>query len=258
MTATPARLGFDDTIKRVVNDDGTVHFEMMVKQRWFRTVGPPISEEAAYAIVGRATRVWKVREIVDGKLKDEEWVLKDCWIFHDAATEKAIQDGIFAELSEDEREEARKYFLTYEEDDVIEHKDELELTPVADGEDQSFTNPIRAHRNTQASGSSSRQASRDAAASTSRPVPPAPVKLNHTKRKNSREVKREVCLSVYELSDFKSLCLCLFGIVMGKPCFFLFAFMRFMLNCSTFIHAQSWIRPSRRERRQLSLLRGLW
>lgn len=187
---------------------------MKVKGIWYQTVGPPISEEAAYAIVGSATRVWKVREMLsDGSLGEHDRVLKDYWIFKDSSTEREIQAAIFAELSEADLEEAKRHFLTFIDEEVITHHDRLELLRAADSEGAQFTNPAREHR---ASGSSSRQASRDAAVT--RPEPPAPVELEHVPRKNVRAIVQEVCLSVYELADFKSLCLCLLGVSIGMAC----------------------------------------
>ena len=69
----------------------------------FQTVGNPVSETAAYGIVTRATRVWRVQQVVLDEKGDpkqgaggsavlfpETLVLKDTWLNDDARLESEI------------------------------------------------------------------------------------------------------------------------------------------------------------------------
>ena len=186
----------------------------------FQTIGDPLSEESAYRIVSRATRVWTVRQVAlddegnpelddDGNaiLSKETYALKDVWLYADARMEKDIQDDIFAKLG-DKAGEARPYFLTIMHDSVTRTGcGEDDMTPICPPEQASLAAWTPPDQNLHCSSSAFE------------PCKAAGPQLDWA-RKHVRTVFKELCKSVYELPDFRSLVECLLGCVKGM--FFIF------------------------------------
>lgn len=238
-------LGYDVTVRRVptLTDDNRVRYDYQYsvkdettgRNKVFQTVGDPISEESAYRIVSRATRVWMVREANlddkgnpelgdDGRaiLGEETYALKDVWLYADACMEKGIQDDIFSKLG-DKADEARPYFLTIMHDGVTTTGDgKDDITPICPSEHRSTATwtspdkPLNCH-------SSSTFDLRGDVTVDSKPVEPQTStwggrhagSRNHCARKHVRTVFKERCRSVFELSDFRSFVECLLGCAKG-------------------------------------------
>jgi hypothetical protein len=212
MFGSKEKLGFDPNIRSVHVEENGVHkiaFEYTVKNTIYRTVDDPISEEAAYRIVGRATRVWKVQEVVNDEPEGPRYVLKDAWLYEDSPLEGKIQEKIFANLSEDEQTEAKKYFLT------IKAEERLAKTPVV----PSFSNSewVQETGSTVSSSQLLRpKGVNDQEKRGSRYASATPQQVTkHTPRDRTFTVFLEVCQSVYELKDFKSLFQCFIGVING-------------------------------------------
>ncbi|KAH7868680.1 uncharacterized protein C8R40DRAFT_1260346, partial [Lentinula edodes] len=88
-------IGFDPTVHRIsVGGEDCYCYE--IGKSFFLTVGSPLSEEAAYRMVGRATRVWVVVTLFadsNGDIEvggsrfrrgDARRVLKDVWLYDEA------------------------------------------------------------------------------------------------------------------------------------------------------------------------------
>ena len=126
--AEPAQLGYDPTVERQQSQDNTIDYIYTVDGTSYRTEGSPMSEDTAYSITSRATRVWRVREIlgiVDGTetLSDDVYVLKDCWLYSDAKLQSEILEEIYGRLRIiDERQktnhaqDAKPYFMDFKKD----------------------------------------------------------------------------------------------------------------------------------------------
>lgn len=133
--ATPEELGYDPTVIRcyVKGEAG----ENLIGYRFsldsgnqYETVSS-LSSFRSRRILGRATRVWKVRRIKpepesapDGQ--EKYYALKDTWLYHDAQSEAQIQADIFSkvntinEIPRDEYEDDfKKYFMTIVEEEIV-------------------------------------------------------------------------------------------------------------------------------------------
>ncbi|KAG6915564.1 hypothetical protein DXG01_010969 [Tephrocybe rancida] len=235
-SATAEQLGYDPTIIRHLVDslggNKLISYEYIVEGKSYLTEGNPISESVAYHLVSRATRVWEAREILSGKgkkplkLSDSCYVLKDAWQYSDRRLERDIQKDIFKELKDIDDEgntnhttEAKNYFMT------IMHDWHVESNGISD---TSFELPI-GHQNTSLTGieqelaktlaAGSQRSSMSARDSThySHFAPnftPRPDVKHHT-CSHVRTVYAEVCYSMYELSDYKTVFLALKDIVTG-------------------------------------------
>ena len=121
--AEPAQLGYDPTVERQQSQDNTIDYIYTVDGTSYRTEGSPMSEDTAYSITSRATRVWRVREIlgiVDGieTLSNNIYILKDCWLYSDAKLQSEILEEIYSCLSEidncqktNHAQDAKPYFI---------------------------------------------------------------------------------------------------------------------------------------------------
>jgi hypothetical protein len=71
--ANDAELGWDPTIQRVIDEKEDTQYRFMVGRRrtWYQSVGC-LSNTRTNAIVGRATRVWKVIKLVSTDSVDQE------------------------------------------------------------------------------------------------------------------------------------------------------------------------------------------
>lgn len=274
---TPDELGFDPTVGRThtVNSGKTRYdFYYLVKNtvtgkdEIFRTIGDPISEENAYRIVSRATRVWEVRKVLcdhegnvktdtEGKpiLGEDVYVLKDVWLYCDAQLESEIQNDIFSKLPPNERKDARQYFLEIMHDTVVKCGEKMEaddVTPICTVNNRrttTWTDPTRElvpH-------SSSRNQLRGDQRADAKPQPPKTsshvdrIAHNYSARKHVRTVFKERCKSVFELEDFKSLLQCLLGCIRGVSVHF-FVHSPIDLVVSPEVHEDCRLCSSRRQR----------
>ncbi|KAJ3575710.1 hypothetical protein NP233_g915 [Leucocoprinus birnbaumii] len=104
--ATQAEMGFDPTVWRVVEANGTIRYVYQVQGRFFLTQGDAIFCPRVLCISGRRTRVWRVIEIewnadnASWKPINEgaEYALKDVWLDEGSDTEGDILDKIFRRL----------------------------------------------------------------------------------------------------------------------------------------------------------------
>ncbi|KAG6915562.1 hypothetical protein DXG01_010967 [Tephrocybe rancida] len=234
-SATAEQLGYDPTIIRHLVDSlkgkKLISYEYTVEGKSYLTEGNPISESAAYHLISRATRVWEAREISGKgekplKLSNSCYVLKDAWQYSDRRLEQDIQKDIFKELKDIDDEgntnhatEAKNYFMT------IMHDWRVESNGISD---TSFELPT-GHQNTsftcierklaktlaadsQRSSMSARDSTRHShSTQNSTPHPD----LKHHTHSHVRTVYAEVCYSMYELSDYKTVFLTLKDIVTG-------------------------------------------
>ena len=232
----------------------------------FQTVGNPVSETAAYGIVTRATRVWRVQQVVldekgdpkqdaggNAALFPETLVLKDAWLNDDARLESEIQQDIFSRLGTSAGD-ARRYFLDIEHCNVVKRADSKpDLTPICSKGQRktskwtpgsSYITPL----------SASTHKLRQSTLSPSKHPPPdkaSPPTLRA--RKHIRVVFKENCRSVFELNSFESFIQCILDCVKGT-----FVVLRICSRPHTVtsarLHANGWLRSSRRQRRQLLVL----
>lgn len=84
MYAEPHHLGFDPTMTRLENGDGTAQYDIMVRtdtgeELVYRTIELLSTPDVAYT-VGRGTRVWKAIKTEHGHITGEPVALKDCWV----------------------------------------------------------------------------------------------------------------------------------------------------------------------------------
>ncbi|KAJ6477386.1 hypothetical protein C8R47DRAFT_1323354 [Mycena vitilis] len=219
--ATPTELGYDLSIERLTIPNAgkdVIAYQYKVDDAYYLTQGHPLSEDAAYRMVSRATRVWKVKKMVMGangwtnELEDKEYVLKDVWLYEDALLECEIKQAIFDALKQKDNTEktthatdAEPYFMTYAHDWKVrsEHLPSGDRTPSLP-EDWKSTQFSRQHqRLTTPNSSAQRVATRDPL---SRPEvsASAAVPLQHHARIHVRTVFEEVCQTLYEITDYKT------------------------------------------------------
>ena len=108
--ATKEELGWDPTISPFVGDDGCRAYRINVDDETYETEqGLSDSDDA---LIGQATRVWRVRHVSSGELA----VLKDVWVEDDRDMEHEIREAILrdigAKYGEGVREEAKSHLLT--------------------------------------------------------------------------------------------------------------------------------------------------
>lgn len=212
--ATATELGYDPTVKR---HDGT-SYEYQVRGSFYITQGPPISEDANSHIVSRAARVWLVKRmerLADGtcELSEENYVLKDVWLYSDAKLESEIRDDIFERLRQvdtdnngetNHAEEAKDYFMNFEDDSSW----RVMLPGQPDIIDISTDIP---------------QDARQTAFIGYKPAPARSGSQNTStldvsalkSRMHVRTVFTEVCQTVYEIRDIRTLLRCLIDIIQG-------------------------------------------
>ncbi|KAJ1309334.1 hypothetical protein OPQ81_006114 [Rhizoctonia solani] len=97
MVATRVDLGYDPNMQTVVSNDEnsepsydiTIHNPDNGETNTYRTVGI-LSDVGADSMVGRGTRVWRVRQLVDGRLLGPEYALKDVWVHEDRVAEHEL------------------------------------------------------------------------------------------------------------------------------------------------------------------------
>ncbi|KAF5374406.1 hypothetical protein D9757_011827 [Collybiopsis confluens] len=198
-------MGFDPTMHRVLVENQT-RFVYEVGGKSYITVGQPLSEEAAYRLVGRATVRTTIVE-VGGKafgIGSKKRVLKDVWLYEDALLEKDIQEEILARLNDSDRKTLENHFLTFDKEEVVtfEGKERYTLKS-GNAKSADWHNDSYSHRNSGIS------ASRGTRENPKRQEPEhARVTHAHTRRKHVRSVAKEMCLSLYELTNFGDALIC--------------------------------------------------
>ncbi|KAG6822857.1 hypothetical protein H0H92_012344, partial [Tricholoma furcatifolium] len=186
--ATPAELGFDPTVKR-------------------RRLPALLSSSFAVFIrtSSRATRVWIVRKVTSPSdavdtLSEACYVLKDAWIDDDAPLQKTIQQDIFANLVQ-AKENGDKDLQDVSEDDYRQHFMNIVsdwVVTFGDGtRDLRFKLP-----NTDDDSDNSDNAS--ISSSTENDYSP--------RRKHVRTIFAEVCQTIFEVRDVRSMILTLQGV----------------------------------------------
>jgi len=258
--SSPQDLGFDPTVRRYIKrvpkgvdppSSGAssyryeIAYRYQVGQKFFLTEGPPISEEAAYWVASRATRVWRVREMFFPNPGDETVytlgdlkALKDAYLFDDAVLEKDIRNQIMKSLegvAEVNIEDAARYFMDYELDEVVRLPSENEkwveddLTSCTDANKRAFYTPDSNGRalntlpESQRTSTSQRDSNRptptDSQASASggqtKPAETYWDNLQYHRRKHVRTVFSQVCQSIYELDNWTTLMRCMGDLTKG-------------------------------------------
>jgi hypothetical protein len=104
----------------VVSDGNTpLCWEFTVEGSTYRTVGPPLACATTYYPSSRARRVFKVHPVVDGKVLDITYVVKDYHPWDAVPGEKLLQDRILNSLNDKDATEARKYCMTIKHDECV-------------------------------------------------------------------------------------------------------------------------------------------
>ncbi|KAJ6511347.1 hypothetical protein C8R47DRAFT_731241 [Mycena vitilis] len=217
--STPAELGFDPTVTRCAVQRGKktfIAYQYRVKDDYYQTEGHPLSEDAAYRMVSRATRVWKVKKMImagggwTGELEDKEYVLKDVWLYDDARLERDIQEAIFAALEAKDKNattthatDAKQYFMTIIEDWKVtsDSREDRSAAAPDDCNPARFTNTAQALQipNPAALRTPSHELGRLSLSETI-----AKPTLKHQPRIHVRTVFDEMCQTLYEISDYKT------------------------------------------------------
>lgn len=198
--------------------DGELRYCYQVGDKYYLTIGPPLSEEAAYRMVGRATRVWVVISLLphtdgDVEVRGQKFrrlsarcVLKDVWLYEEALFETQIQKRILDELGGSRERELKRHFLTFITEEVVTFQGKERWTlrcKDGDWEQADWHENSYFHRN---SGASSSRATRE--------NPPrleterTRIPRAHTRRKHVRSVVKEECKSLYQLTDFRDALSC--------------------------------------------------
>lgn len=188
-------------------------------------------------------------------LHSETRALKDVWLYDDARLETEIQQDIFSKLG-GSAEEARPYFLDILHCDVVKCAgNQPDITPICQearrraSEWAPRSRPSTPH-------SASTHKLRRSTSSPSKHMPPNNP-ISPRARKHVRMVFKEDCQSVFELNDFQSFIKCILDCVKG-----IFVVLRFRSRphtvTSAWLHAESRLPSSRRQRRQLFVLPNYW
>ncbi|KAK7680258.1 hypothetical protein QCA50_016767 [Cerrena zonata] len=122
--ATKVELGFDPSIERI-KVDNEIKYNIRCGGKWYRVLDT-LEDFKAARVLGRATRVWRVREIEDGStLVGDVLVMKDVWINESARSEKEILDDIILkvntvhDIGQIEPDFASKYFIQIKQDERV-------------------------------------------------------------------------------------------------------------------------------------------
>jgi len=274
-------LGFDPTVRRREVEDGgrtVIAYQYQVEDRFFLTQGNPISEDAAYFINSRSTRVWAARELFSlprsehFNLSEEVYVVKDTYLFEDTELEQDIQRKIFAKLRElDDTnasegnatqyyKEAKPYFLEILMDSVVDLScgsgdPRLDVTPDVLTVSAVFTG--RSPYSFPKLMEGSQRVSQRDVEKNFKHDPPPPNSTGSHRRKHIRTVFKECCQSVYELTDAKVFVQCLRDATKGEQILPFFLIDPTLINRSH-VSSISWICPQRHKRWKLSLAWIFW
>ncbi|KAJ4472440.1 hypothetical protein C8J55DRAFT_491120 [Lentinula edodes] len=172
-------IGFDPTMPNIsVGGEDCSCYE--IGNSFFLTVGSPLSE-AAYDMVGRATRVWVVVGLFPDRNGDIDVggrrfrrgvtrrVLKDVWLYDKAHCEREIQSSILEKLDVKQETKLEEYFLTFIMEEVIIYEGEPKRT---------LKKPSRTE------------------------VQPTMMSRTHMLRKHVRSVVNEECLDLFRIAGF--------------------------------------------------------
>ncbi|KAK2459542.1 hypothetical protein APHAL10511_008448 [Amanita phalloides] len=111
--ASKADLGWDETMEPKIIG-GEKRYEIKVSGNTYETQGKPLSDFVAHSIVGRATRVYKVKKLQDNTGKT--YVLKDVWLAKGRRPEHTIRDEILEDiksvLGENDKNIVEKHLFT--------------------------------------------------------------------------------------------------------------------------------------------------
>ncbi|KAJ6477384.1 hypothetical protein C8R47DRAFT_1289190 [Mycena vitilis] len=204
-------LGYDPSIDRLTikNDDGkdVIAYQYKVDDTYYLTQGHPLSEDAAYRM--------KVRMMIMGaegwtkKLEDKECVLKDVWLYENTLLEHEIKEAIFDALkNKDDTEktthatDAEPYFMTYAHDWKVEseHLPSGDCTPsLPEG-----WKPAQFSRQCQGLATPESSAQRTPSVDTLDVSAPIAGSLQHHARIHVRTVTKEVCQTLDEMTDYKT------------------------------------------------------
>ena len=112
-TITPVPMGASDGIRQyVITVDGVEYHTVEV-----------LSDYSADTIVGRATRVWKVKDA-----SGTEFVLKDVWAETDRKLEHELREEILRAIPEENREKVADHLLTPLKHWLVEASDQVDHT----------------------------------------------------------------------------------------------------------------------------------
>ncbi|EIW83350.1 hypothetical protein CONPUDRAFT_164312 [Coniophora puteana RWD-64-598 SS2] len=258
--SSPKDLGFDPTVRRYYKPitenadspspetDGCryeIAYRYQIGSRFFLTEGPPISEEAAYWVASRATRVWRVREMIfQDRNKEHIYtlgeckVLKDAYLFEDAVLESVIRGQIMESLKHVDGvdlEDAARHFLDYELDEVVKLPDgdkewrEDDLTSVTDANARAYyssaPNPPQPSlvQESQRTSMSQKDSNQPGTTDASQQLPDGQSgrskshwdDLRYHRRKHVRTVIAEVCQNMYELDNWVTFLECMIHLIKG-------------------------------------------
>ncbi|EIW79661.1 hypothetical protein CONPUDRAFT_106308, partial [Coniophora puteana RWD-64-598 SS2] len=255
--SSPKELGFDPTVRRYIrkvpmHSQATeqtgdppqpdehrweIAYRYQVGNQFFLAEGPPIYEEAAHRVTSRATRVWRARKMTlpdptdgqDYELSQEQYVVKDAYLYEDAALESNILGRIMSALravegvDPDTRrkycEDAPRYFMHYELDEVVKLPNENE-----DWAEDDLTSDNSANKRTTSTPTPSLRCPHPESACHSsshhnefhpRPFNSGAGKTTFSqqalfrRRKHVRTVFTQVCQSMYELDDWETFLRCM-------------------------------------------------
>ncbi|KAJ3857428.1 hypothetical protein EV368DRAFT_77782 [Lentinula lateritia] len=204
-------IGFDPTVHNIsVGGEACYCYE--IGKSFFLTVGSPLSEEAAYRMVGRATRVWVVVALFpdsNGDIEvggrrfrrgDARRVLKDVWLYDNALCEREIQSRILKKLNAKQKTILKEHFLTFIMEEVI----------IFEGEPRRTLRPQKGvFQSTawqadpyfhQSSNPSTSRGTREKPPRTE--VKPIMMSRTYTLRKHVRSVVKEECLDLFRVAGF--------------------------------------------------------
>ncbi|KAJ4471285.1 hypothetical protein C8J55DRAFT_521295 [Lentinula edodes] len=172
-------IGFNPTMPNIsVGGEDCSCYE--IGNSFFLTVGSPLSE-AAYDMVGRATRVWVVVGLFPDRNGDIDVggrrfrrgvtrrVLKDVWLYDKAHCERETQSSILEKLDVKQKTKLEEYFLTFIMEEVIIYEGEPKRT---------LKKPSRTE------------------------VQPTMMSRTHMLRKHVRSVVNEECLDLFRIAGF--------------------------------------------------------
>ncbi|KAG8891920.1 hypothetical protein FRB99_003240, partial [Tulasnella sp. 403] len=99
--ATPTELGYDDSIRRIRDQDGEIRYVYRINGRFFKTLRC-VTKSVDLRISGRITRVWEAEEVESFEtplvVGSPKVIVRDVWLVESDKTEKQIQDEVFRSL----------------------------------------------------------------------------------------------------------------------------------------------------------------
>lgn len=119
--ATPGELGYDPNVTRLYVDDKAGKKEIVYRYHMkdgavYETVDI-LSSFNSQQILGRGTRVWKVRRIEPADKSDNYYALKDVWLDETVKSERTIQQAMFDKMKD--QEDYRKHFVDIVHEEIV-------------------------------------------------------------------------------------------------------------------------------------------